>query len=115
MNQHGGYRPGSGGFHRLTPERTAAKRDFEQERARLEGLKADEKEIDLAIKRGEYLPRAAQQQAAATALAVLTQSLRSIPDNIERTLGVDPSVVESIAQQVDAALAECAVAFKAMA
>lgn len=96
------------------PERTQAKVDFEVERARHEKIKADEREFEFGIKQGQYLPRVAQQTAAATALAVLTQSLRSIPDNLERSLGLGPETVEQIAVQIDDALAEVAAAFKAM-
>jgi hypothetical protein len=88
--------------------------DLDEQRARHEKIKADQRELKLAIERGEYLPRAVQQQAAAAALAVLTQSLRSIPDNLERTLSLEPRVVEAIAVGIDAALSEVATAFKAM-
>lgn len=112
---HGGAREGAGRPAGSTPpERATARADFEQERARHEKIKADEREFEFAIKRGEYLPRVSQQAAAATALAVLTQSLRSIPDNIERSLGLGPEAVEQIAVQIDSALAEVALAFKAM-
>lgn len=116
---HGGARAGAGrpvGGEALNggPERTQAKVDFEVERARHEKIKADEREFEFGIKQGEYLPRVVQQTAAATALAVLTQSLRSIPDNCERALGLGPEAVEAIAIQIDDALAEVAMAFKAM-
>ncbi len=116
---HGGRREGAGrplGGEALNggPERTQAKVDFEVERARHEKVKADEREFNFAVTKGEYLPRAAQQTAAATALAVLTQSLRSIPDNIERSLGLGPEAVEAIAIQIDDALAEVAAAFRTM-
>ena len=91
-----------------------ARADFEAERARHEKIKADEREFEFAVKKGEYLPRDIQRQAAATAIAVLTQSLRSIPDNLERSLGLAPETVEAVAIQIDEALAEVAAAFKAM-
>lgn len=85
-----------------------------RERADHERVKREERELKLSILRGDHLPREAIRQASATALAVLTQSLRSIPDNLERTLALPPNVVESIAVQIDAALEECAGAFKVM-
>jgi hypothetical protein len=110
---HGGAREGSGrkpeGYE--PPEGRA---DYERERADHERVKREQREFALARERGEYLPREAYRQASATALSILTQSLRSIPDNIERTLALSPEVVEAVALQVDAALAECAQAFKAM-
>lgn len=117
---HGGARPGGGrprtavGGDTLAADRNATRADFEAERARHEKIKADEREFEFEIKKGEYLPRSAQQAASATALAVLTQSLRSIPDNLERSFGLAPEVVEQVAIQIDAALAEVATAFKAM-
>lgn len=115
---HGGARAGAGrkavGGDALNAERAGVRADFEQERARHEKIKADEREFEFGVKKGEYLPRVAQKQAAATALAVLTQSLRSIPDNVERSLGLAPEVVEQIAIQIDEALSEVATAFEAM-
>lgn len=112
--RRGGAREGAGGAGKVSTERAAVKYDFELERARHERLKADEREFELGIKQGEYLPRVAQQTAAATALAILTQSLRSIPDNLERSLGLGPETVEQVAIEIDNALAEVARAFKAM-
>lgn len=110
----GGFREGSG-RKRGDHEVPAARADYETERAAHEKVKREQREFKLAQERGEYLPRAIHQQAAATALAVLTQSLRSIPDNLERVLALPPETVEAVAQQIDSALAECAASFKAMA
>ncbi len=109
----GGYREGAGrkpeGY-----EHPEGRIEFEKERAEHERVKKEQRELALEITRGNYLPREAQRQAAATALAVLTQSLRSIPDNLERQMALQPEVVEAIAVQIDAALSECAAAFQAM-
>lgn len=109
----GGFREGSGaravGY--VPPK---ARVDFEAERAEHEKVKREQREFALAKEKGEYLPREAQRQAAATALAVLTQSLRSIPDNLERTMSLAPEVVEAVAVQIDAALSEVATAFRTM-
>jgi hypothetical protein len=112
---HGGAREGAGRPRGgADPERTAAKVDFEVEKALHEKVKREEREFNFAVTRGEYLPRESQQTAAATALAVLTQSLRSIPDVLERTLGLGPETVEQIGVHIDNALAEVAAAFKTM-
>lgn len=109
----GGYREGAGakppGY-----EPPAGRAEFEIERAEHEKVKRQQREFKLAVEMGEYLPREVQRQAAATALSVLTQSLRSIPDNIERTLAAPPEMVEAISVQIDAALSELAAAFRAM-
>lgn len=112
--QWGGRREGAGGKppdHEPSPERV----DFERERAEHERVKRTQREFKLAVEMGEYLPREEQRQAAATALAVLTQSLRSIPDNLERVCSLTPEQAELAQQTVDAALTEVSVAFRAMA
>jgi phage terminase Nu1 subunit (DNA packaging protein) len=114
MSSVGGRREGAGrkpaGY-----EHPEGRAEFEIERAEHERVKREQRELNLAIQRGEYLPREAQRQAAATALAVLTQALRSIPDNVERRLALAPEVVDDIAQEIDRALNEAAAAFRAMA
>lgn len=110
----GGAREGAGrkpeGY-----EPSEAKVDYERERAEHERVKRLEREFKLKRERGEYVARAAVRQATATALAILTQSVRSIADNCERKFALAPEVVEGISQQADAALLEVAEAFKAIA
>lgn len=110
---HGGQREGAG-RKPLGYEHPEGRADFELERAAHEKVKREQREFALARERGEYVARAAVQQASATALAVLTQSIRSIPDNCERQLALAPEVVELIQQQIDAALSDAAAAFRAM-
>lgn len=111
--RHGGARLGAGrkpASHVPTP--IAA--DFDAARARNEAAKAGLNEHKLQVERGDYIPRDAVRQASSTALSVLTQALRSLPDTLERTLSLDPEVVEAIAVQIDATLTDCARAFEAM-
>lgn len=111
---HGGAREGSGrkpADHEHSPERV----DYERERAEHERVKREQREFKLAQERGEYVSRAAVRQATSTALAMLTQSVRSIPDNCERQLALAPETVELIQAQIDAALSEVAAAFKSLA
>lgn len=113
----GGARPNSGpkppGYE--PPPKSEDQANYDREHAEHERVKREEREFKLAIARSEYLPREAQRQGSATALSVLTQSLRSIPDNLERTLSLSPETVESIALQIDNALSEVATAFRVMA
>lgn len=106
-NHRSGRRPAA-------EETSTANQDYDRERARHEKIKADERELKLSILAGNHLPRDVQRQAAATMLALFAQSARSIPDNLERSLGLAPEVVEAIAAQIDAALAELAGGLKAM-
>lgn len=83
-------------------------------RARNEAAKAVLNELEVKIKSGEYVARDAVRQATTTALATLAQGLRSIPDNIERTLAIAPEVAEAIAQAIDESLADLANELQAM-
>ena len=103
----GGAKPG--GYVR--PEEI---KDYDQAKARNETAKAELNELEVKIKTGEYGERAAYRQAAATALASLAQTLRSVPDNLERRLGVSPEVAQEVGDQIDAALDDLASEFEMM-
>ena len=109
--QLGGARPGAG---RKPADYVPSddRLDYEAARARNESAKADLNELDLAIKRGEYVPRAEVQAATATALSALSQTLRSVPDNLERTLGLSPDIAQEVGSQIDAALDDMATRFE---
>jgi hypothetical protein len=89
--------------------------NFDKERAAHERVKREQREFKLAIEMGQYLPRAEVQQASATALAVLAQSLRTIPDVLERSCNLTPEHAEIAQKSVDAALSEVAKAFGLLA
>lgn len=109
--QLGGARPGAG---RKPADYVPSddRLDYEAARARNESAKADLNELDLSIKRGEYVPRAKVQAATATALSALSQTLRSVPDNLERTLGLGPDIAQEVGLQIDAALDDMATRFE---
>jgi hypothetical protein len=113
----GGARAGAGrppkGY--VPPEPTTDQANFEKERAEHERVKREQREFKLATEKGEYLHREHVAQASATALSVLTQSLRSIPDNLERVCSLTPEQAELAQQAVDSALLEVSTAFRAMA
>lgn len=109
---HGGHREGAG---RPSGPRSEASKQFEAARARHELAKAQRAELALKVATGEYLPRAAYQQANATALAMLTQAIRSIPDNLERQFKLAPEVLDAISEAHDAALNQVAEQLRMMA
>jgi phage terminase Nu1 subunit (DNA packaging protein) len=88
--------------------------DFETARARNELAKAKINEIEAKVKADEYVERAAVRQAAATAMSSIAQTLRSIPDLLERRLGIDPTLAEEIGRQIDESLNELAEEFRLM-
>ncbi|WP_315127222.1 DUF1441 family protein [Comamonas antarctica] len=77
-------------------------------KARKEVALAGLNELDLKVKSGQYLPRAAFREASATLLAALSQGLRSMPDTLERKFGLQPEVLEFIEGVVDESLATVA-------
>lgn len=109
----GGFRPGSGtkaaGY--VPPQE---KVDFDRERAAHEKVKREQRELNLAIKRREYLPREAQRQAAAAAVAMFSQAMRAIPDNLERTCNLTPEQAEQAAIAIDSALSDLAAGLRAL-
>ncbi|MDW3682945.1 DUF1441 family protein [Cupriavidus sp. CV2] len=112
-NGHGGARPGAGRKPKdyVKPEAIEA---FDEARARNESAKADLNELEFKIKSGEYVARAAVIQATATAYAAIAQTLRSLPDHLERRLALAPEVAEEVGRQIDEALGELAAVFERM-
>jgi phage terminase Nu1 subunit (DNA packaging protein) len=99
-SMRGGARPGAGrkpaGY-----EQPQERIDYERERARNEKAKADLNELEFKVKSNEYVPREAVQQAAATMLALVAQTLRSIPDTLERRINTSPEITEVIGIEID--------------
>lgn len=108
---HGGARQGSGrkpGGYQKSQE----VKDYDKAKARNEAAKAELNELELRIKSGQYLPRTVVIELVATAYAALTQTLRSVPDNLERTKGLPPEICDAIGVSIDEALADIANQFK---
>lgn len=111
-SRRGGARPGAGmpaGY--VKPQERV---DYDVARARNELAKAELNELDLAIKRGEFVDRGSVREMAATALATLAQTLRSVPDNIERKMGASPEIAVEVGELIDNALDDIANAFDAL-
>lgn len=113
INGHGGRRKGAGG---RTKEQLAEPNAvaYNEWKARSERAKALNGELELKIKSGEYVERAAVIQATATAYASVAQTLRSIPDHLERRLGISPELAEEIGRQIDESLSSLATEFELM-
>ena len=110
----GGYRPNSG-RKKKEVEEEADYVSFTKAKARNESAKADLAELEYKIKTGQYVSRIAVQQASATAFATIAQSLRSIPDNLERKLGLAPEVAAEVGVLIDAALDDLSNELEVMA
>lgn len=81
--------------------------DFDKAKARKEAALADLHELDYKVKSGQYVSRDEVRQASATAFAQLAQSLRSIPDTLERK-GVPTAVCLKVEAVLTEGLAEAA-------
>ncbi len=105
----GGARPGSGRKNSAVEAATAdAHIVYQKARAQKEAYQAKLAELDYKVKSGEYLPRADVQQAAATAFSTIAQALRSIPDSLERRLGISAELAEEIGLMIDEAMNDLA-------
>lgn len=107
LEPNGTVRPGRGGARAgagrkpLGYEKPQETLEFERARARNEKAKADLNELEYKVKSREYVPRAAVQQAAATLLATIAQTLRSLPDTLERKYNLTPEITEKIGETID--------------
>lgn len=81
-------------------------------KARKESADAAMKELNYRIKAGQYLPREAVRTALAEVFQSVAQSLRSIPDNLERKLGLKPDVAEMVSATIDEIMGELAVSLE---
>lgn len=88
--------------------------DYEAERALHEKSKRERSELAYQIESRQVVSRQAVQQAAATAFAMTAQSLRSLPDNLERKLGLSADLAEQIELTIDAVLTDLSAALEAM-
>lgn len=75
-------------------------------KARKEAALAAKAELDFRVKAGLYLPREAVRTANATAFAAVAQALRSIPDNLERKLGIAPEIADAVGAYIDEAMGD---------
>lgn len=110
-NGHGGARPGAGRKregYKPPPEKV----DFDKAKARHEYAKAALAELELRRRMGDVVSRAAVRDASAHALASVAQSLRSVPDDLERKFGLTPEQAEAIGKRIDEVLNDLADEFE---
>lgn len=69
---------------------------------------AELKRLEFDRRRGELVERSDVRQASATAFSTIAQTLRSIPDNLERTLGLEPEIAEGVGTLIDESLSALA-------
>jgi hypothetical protein len=117
----GGYRPGNG---RKTNEFREKVRenlegdgevDYAVARAKKESWLAKTVELDYRIKQGEYVARDVVRGECAKAFSAVAQTLRSLPDALERREGISPALAEKISQYLDDAMNTLCEDFKRLA
>lgn len=113
LTSHGGARENAGrkasGY--VKPQEAI---DFDKARARSEIAKAEKLERENLVAEGQLVLRAAVQQASATAYSALAQSLRSIPDELERQ-GVPNDVCRKVEAILDETMESHAATMELMA
>ena len=93
-----------GGVQLTMPDNPVAL--FAGAKARKEAALAAKAELDFRIKAGMYLPREAVRAAIAKAFQAVAQSMRSIPDNLERKLGLSPEITEQVSAAIDESMGD---------
>ena len=104
-----------GGAHEREVADTLAENgdiEYSVARARKEAWTAKKVELDYRIQKNEYVLRAEVRQVCATAFSSLTQTLRSIPDLLERREGLDPLIAEKVSEVIDTVLDDIANEFE---
>lgn len=99
---HGGKRARAGGKPKAVRDATEEHHiQYTKSRAENETFKAANAKLDYEIKLGKYVLREDVRRAVAVAFATVTQNLRSIPDNLERRLGLSPEVIQQVSIEID--------------
>ena len=91
-----------------------AKIEYEEWKAKNERAKALTGELEFLKESGQWIPRDAVRMRSATAFATASQTLRSIPDNLERRFSLSPEVVEAVGNLIDDILSDMSVELEQM-
>jgi phage terminase Nu1 subunit (DNA packaging protein) len=78
-------------------------------KSRKDWFDSELKRTQLEEKTSLLIPKDNVERTISTAFSVISQNLRSIPDNIERKLGTSPEVTEEIERCVDSYLNELSI------
>ena len=118
---NGGVRPGSGRKGVVIEAAVKARVDAEGDyldyavaKAQKETYHARMAELDFNVKSGKFVSRDAVRSACAASFAAIAQTLRSIPDNLERRLGVSPEVAQEVGNLIDDSMDELALELERM-
>lgn len=116
--KQGGYRPGAGRKPGVPQSERSKKAKQEigdgpdpyvtlaKAKAKRETFRAHLTEIELRQKSGELYERGEVLRVIRTTIAIFAEQMRSLPDKLERAVGLTPSQAELAEAEVDAQLVE---------
>jgi Protein of unknown function (DUF1441) len=81
---------------------------YSKARAKHEAFKANLAELDYKVKSSEYTPRHEVKQASSIFLAAVAQTLRNLPDVLERKASLPPEACRIVEESIDAVLNDLA-------
>lgn len=93
-------------------DRNRVGQQYEEGRARKTMAAAQQAELSLAENRGDLLRRSKFRDASVMAMAVFAQTMRSLPDTLERTANLSPTQAQVVQECIDHALGSLSEAFK---
>jgi len=109
----GGARPGAG--RKPKTEQNDAHTQYAKARAKHEAYKALLAELEYRRRAGELVERSVVAADAARLHAFIAQTLRSLPDALERKCALPPEVVEELTLAIDGMLVELKQKLESMA
>jgi hypothetical protein len=106
--QHGGTRAGAGRPEGFSPSADSSNQHAMLLRAKVkrEFYKAQMAEVEYRLKTNELYERGEVLRVIRTAIAIFAEQMRSLPDKLERSVGLTPSQAEMAETEVDNQLEE---------
>lgn len=99
---HGGKRPRAGGKSKVVRDATEEHHiKYTKSRADHEAFKAANARLDYEVKIGKYVLREDVRTSLSVVFAAISQNLRSIPDNLERRIGLSPEAISHVSIEID--------------
>jgi hypothetical protein len=95
-------------------ERTEERVSLDASKARKAAADAERAELELEIFKGNLMKREEYRAASSVAMSILAQTLRSLPDTLERTHALSPAIAEALQEGIDVALSQVSETFRAL-
>lgn len=102
--KHGGARPGAGRKPKSTGDANDPYLLLARAKAKKETFLAHQEELNFKRAAGQLYDREQVMQVFTTTVATFAEQMRSIPDMLERKVGLTPKQAEMAADEIDAQL-----------